>query len=265
MRFPGRRVTAMSFGADGDAIIIGVSDRSLHYWPLHTDAGRWSLDGIDVTTIAGASSSRKFYVGAQTRGMDPGQGGSVHGFTFSGEAVYVKEFKDDTPSSLAWSEDAQVLAVGSGWGNVDLISMSGGGDPKSLIRDHRYPVLDLSFSSDGRWLAIGRWDGFLLCRDSNPDDVVVYEEKGQRFKLCRFLHEARDDGKQSDSSEVCSVSSRDDSPECLYRRWRISSGKLVLTSTQVLAPTVHAVLALDRRTLFLSHGPDLFRTAFERE
>lgn len=252
LRFPGRRVTALSFALNGRAIACGLSDCTIHYWSVDNDKHpvHWLARNVDATCIA--STGNKIYVGVQSPDRDPGQGGTVRGYTVDGETVFQSQTLDATPVKIAVSESS-VFVIGDAYGKVCVIDSA---DNKMVasIDLNRRPILDLSLSSSGKLAVVGKWDGFAVVNTAELEMIAEHSQAKWRYHVCRVKEKS--EGEESSSQEILTISSREDGRDPVAELWKLQDGSLSMLTrrpvpayTQVVVPEKwdHIYIAKDRQ------------------
>jgi WD40 repeat protein len=157
-------IGAHSFSADGRLLATMAQQMqggqsSLSVWDLETrkEIGRWSVRPIATNPAlspngallaAAESLDKRLHIMDVARGKD---------------CSFVLD-ADPRPSSLAFSPDNRILAIGTGDGTVALWEVAAG-QVRRRLRGHLSMVSSLSFSRDGRMLVSGSHDSTALVWD----------------------------------------------------------------------------------------------------
>jgi tricorn protease len=127
------------FSARGDLFRLPVKGGSAqnltHTSDADEDQPAYSSDGKTLAFTSDASGEQQIWL----RNMD------------TGSTRMLSHFARGYHYKPAWSPDGKSVAVADSDGTLWLISTSTG-VPRKLARDIRHPILDASFSPDGRWL-----------------------------------------------------------------------------------------------------------------
>lgn len=255
LRFPGRRVTALSFVSNGRAILCGLSDYTLHYWSFDDDQHpvHWTVRNVDVTCIA--TTEKLIYCGVQSTDRDPGHGGMVCVYSVDGEALFQSAAFDATPIMIAVSESS-VYAVGDADGIVHVINSLDNSAIVSIDLS-RQPILDLSLSSSGKLAVIGRWDGFAVVNIATA--AMIWEHSQPQWRY--HVSQVRDKSESEDRSscEILAIGSREDGTGSVAELWEAKDAKLSLLMRRQIPAFTHAVISEEWDRVYISKGRQLMR------
>lgn len=156
-----KRVTAQAFAPDGESLVSGSDDRTVRRWDV--ESGNWGrLDGNLHTwgVVAIALSPDGTKVVSVSRGVNVPHKNHCRAvlWDFINDCGRMLAIPDDFPSVCPiFSPDSQLVALKAG---TVLLYEAGRGEPAGElpVKTRAYSI---AFSPDGKWLAVGRYDGLI--------------------------------------------------------------------------------------------------------
>ena len=163
-------VKELEFSPDGEYLALGLNNGEIRTWDLSTGKTAVVLQGLTryVLSVAFSSDVTKLYAGSFSE--------SVMVWDLkTGSTIETR--KPETFERVAFSPDRSMFATGSQDGNVRLFDMSTG-ELLSTFEGHAHWVSSLLFSTDGKTLVSGSYDGTILFWDLQRLQSVPFVLKG---------------------------------------------------------------------------------------
>lgn len=143
----GNQIAELAFAHDSKTLASASLDKTIKVWDVAADYNPLARPGVQYVAYAPDGQELASATGKQVKLWDT--------TTWKVTAT----FKSDTAeaTSLAYSPDGKILALGSGDKTTRLWDVAAGKE-RFVLRGHTDRVLDVAFSPGGRLLATGSWD-----------------------------------------------------------------------------------------------------------